>query len=220
MPMLKNAAFHVPSWPAIVIYPDDADATLFYGCAERPRVARERSGEPAVSLMVFGRRGPGPLVASGGQFTITVNLQVSEHEQRGIEAALGGRLIYPDWIESEVTLQRPPDLSLTGAPSMMGANECVLSATLEPSQASRLARDWPRVLQDATLRYRVTMRSAATEVLETRTHTEAGPAKATRATDSTLEATARTAGPLKAVLEGPPGLDASDLTGRLQVVHY
>jgi len=213
-------SFMLPEWPGIVIFPDQADGTRFYAFPLQPRVARDESGEPLINLMVYGRKVDGRLSVSGGQFTITVDLELLPRERAGLESQLQANVVHPDWSQGEVTVKLLPDLSVSGTPSMMGANQCTLMASLSAAQAEQLQKAWSNGLRDASIRYQVTMRAATQTVFEESTQSFEARGRTTRSMDSQLNITRTKAGGLMMTLEGPVTLAADEIAGRVQTVGY
>ena len=221
--MLDQAqSFTLPEWPGVIVYPDQSDATRFYAHPLQPRVARDESGAPLIDLMVFGRKLDGRFNVSGGQCTITVALGLSPQEQAGLENQLKGSVLHPEWIDGEVVVQLLPDLSVSGKPSMMGANECTLMSSLTSTQAEQLQKAWAKGLRDAIIRYRVTMRASTTQenVFEQKTQSYGAEGATQRSTDSRLKMTSTEAGALGVMLEGPITLGPDEFAGRMQSVGF
>src|SRR5439155_12381036 len=110
---------------------------------------------------------------SGGQLTLTTSLELTPREQETLRRALATRLpptagapeiVSPDWLEGAVEVQLPGGVHLAGTPSMVGANQCVMMASLSAEQAKALAAAWANGLPDATIRYRVQTNAATRSV--------------------------------------------------------
>ncbi|MVN86455.1 hypothetical protein GO986_06720 [Deinococcus sp. HMF7620] len=227
----QNNLLRVPDVPGVQVYADHADPTRFYAIPDAPRVARNDNGTPALSLLAYGR-GSGPdLQLLGGQVQLTLTLALTGSERQTLTAALEESLnrhqpreappvrvtlLSPEWLTGQVHADLLPGLTLTGHPSLMAANECVLSATLTPQQATDLQRAWAKGLPDARLRYEVTTPAAQTEVSH-KASTSAEPLRT-----FSVSFTARTTRTLSTslCLEGPLSVSPSELQGALQVTSF
>lgn len=231
----EQDSFTLPEVPGVRVYPDHADHTRFYAVPEAPRVARDEQGRPALSLLVFGR-GSGPnLKVLGGQVLLTLTLALTDAERQALTAALEQplnrdlprdappvrvTLLSPEWLEGQVTAHLLPGLDLTGQPSLMAANECVLSANLTGEQATELQRAWKHGLPDAQLTYDVTVPAAEVEEHRASTsHTSTEPPYAATSTSSFAARSTRTVS-AALHLQGPLNLSQSDLQGGLQVTGF
>jgi hypothetical protein len=206
----------------VIVYPDQSDSTRFYAHPLQPRLARDESGAPLIDLMIFGRKVDGRLNVSGGQCTITVALGLTPQEQAGLENQLNGSVVHPDWLDGEVVAELLPDLSVSGKPSMMGANECTLMSNLTAAQAEQLQKAWANGLREARIRYRVTMRASTTQksVFEQKTESYGAQGATQRSTDLRLNVTSTEADALGVTLEGPITLGPDEFAGRMQSIGF
>jgi hypothetical protein len=240
-----HCSFAVPETPGLRVYPDHADPTRFYAVPDAPRVARDGQGRPALSLLVYGR-GSGPqLKLLGGQILLTLTLALTDTERTALTQALERplnlklpkdappvhvTLVSPDWLAGKVQAELLPGLILTGTPSLMAANECVLSADLTPEAAPAVQQAWKQGLPDARLSYDLSFSAAQVEGTEDRGSTAytsslgdaVGDPDQTNSSSFSASFTSQTARTARASLrlEGPLGLSRSDLNGSLQVTAF
>lgn len=242
----EHRSFAVPDTPGLRIYPDHADPTRFYAVPAAPRVARDEQGRPALSLLVYGR-GHGPqLNLLGGQVLLTLTLALTDAERRALTDALERplnlnlpqhappvrvTLVSPEWLSGQVKAELMPGLTLSGTPSLMAANECVLSADLTPEQATEVQRAWKQGLPDARLSYDLTFSAAQVgDTEEDRSgtvYTSTADAafqsdRSSTSTSSRSSFSSQTTRTARASLhlQGPLGLSRSELEGGLQVTSF
>lgn len=233
--LAEQPSFTLPGVPGVRVYPDHADRTRFYAVPESPRITRDEQGRPALSLLLFGR-GSGPnLKVLGGQVLLTLTLALTDAERQALTAALAEplnrkrprdappvpvTLLSPEWLEGQVTAQLLPGLVLHGQPSLLAANECVLSAHLTEAEATDLRRAWQQGLPEAHLTYDVTVPAAQVE--ERRASTSYAAAEPPSSATSTSSFAAQTTRTVRATLRltGPLGVSRIDLQGGLQVTGF
>ncbi|THF66797.1 hypothetical protein E7T06_20260 [Deinococcus sp. Arct2-2] len=238
-------SFAVPETPGLRVYPDHADPTRFYAVPDTPRVARDEQGRSALSLLVYGR-GSGPqLKLLGGQILLTLTLALTDTERKALTQALERllnlklprdaspvhvTLVSPDWLDGKVQAELLPGLILTGTPSLMAANECVLSADLTPEAALAVQQAWKQGLPEARLSYDLSFSAAQVETAQDRDSmaytSSLGDAVSdpnqTNSSSFSTSFTSQTTRTARASLrlEGPLGLSRSDLDGSLQVTAF
>jgi hypothetical protein len=242
----EHRSFAVPDTPGLRVYPDHADATRFYAVPAAPRVARDEQGRPTLSLLVYGR-GNGPhLNLLGGQVLLTLTLALTAAERRALTDALERplnrnlpphvppvrvTLVSPEWLDGQVKAELLPGLTLSGTPSLMAANECVLSADLTPERATEVQRAWKQGLPDARLSYDLSFSAAQvgdteedrsgtayTGTADTAFQSDRSSASASFRTSFSAQTTRTARASLH--LQGPLGLSRSDLEGGLQVTSF
>lgn len=242
----EHRSFAVPDVPGLRVYPDHVVPTRFYAVPDAPRVARDEQGRPALSLLVYGR-GSGPqLRLLGGQVLLTLTLALTAAERNTLTGALERplnlnlpkdappvqiTLVSPDWLDGKVQAELLPGLILTGTPSLMAANECVLSADLTPEAAPAVQHAWKQGLPDARLSYDLSFSAAQVGGSQE----DRGSAAYTgflgnpvsnpgsdHAASSRASFTSQTTRTVRASLhlEGPLGLSRGDLEGGLQVTAF
>lgn len=223
-----SAPSHVPEVPGVTVYPDHDDPMRFYAVPDHPRIARDERGRPQLSLLVYGRGQGAAMKPLGGQLTLTVTLALSGAERERLASVLeerlmdaslppGVTLVSPEWLDGEVYAHLAEGVDVTGQPSLMGANEGVLSLNLTPEGAQSLRRAWEDGLPGATLRYQLTTRAAERE--------EASAAVGQSAYDDSSRSFVQTSARVRTTrathlpltLEGPLGLSGGELQGSLQV---
>ena len=217
--------------PNVIVFPDQARPARFYAIPAVPRVALDAHGQPQISLLIYGKRQGAAFQPSGGQLTLTTSLELTPREQEDLRRALAARLpntagapeiVSPDWLEGTVEVELPGGVHLTGTPSMIGANQCVMMASLSADQAKALQAAWANGLPDATISYRVqtnaATRSAGTaEASGTRSTVQPGYS------DQSLYSTSIHASATQAVrypltIEGPLTLARDQLTNQIQEI--
>lgn len=209
-----NAArpISVSSCPEVLVYPDIRDAKRFYAFAAHPRVARDDAGAPQISLMIFGKTSGGRFTASGGQFTGTFGLAVTGIERADIERELDGAIVYPDWIDSKVTVDVTDGVSVDGNASLAGANECVVSAMLTGPQADALRQAWISRSHSMRVEYVVGIRASTQSVASSETVQGHSTAASSKSHGLRVDLSLTQSGRVQMTLEGaiePGGLNLS-----------
>ncbi|MGB8645245.1 MAG: hypothetical protein WCF84_08400 [Anaerolineae bacterium] len=165
--------------PNVMVYADEAEPTRFYALPDAPRVAVSDQGVPQINLLLYGSGGEGKdFQVTGGQFTMTSALALTPQEQQLLTASLAQRLatanphegqgqqgpppniLSPDWIDGKVQIQLVDQLQASGTPSMQGTNRCIVSLSLDTSQAQALEKAWDNGLPDTVITYDVHIRVA------------------------------------------------------------
>lgn len=231
----EHSQISVPELPDIGVYADHADPTRYYAVPKAPRVARDESGQLALSLLLYGR-GKGPdLQLMGGQVMVTLTLGLTGAERQTLIRALelpltrdlaqGApaprvTLLSPDWLAGEAVADLMPGLMLRGQPSLMAANECVLSADLDGQRAGELQTAWKAGLPNARLTYDLTISAAVVEEQQSSTvAAQSSPASASASgARYTVHATRSVHAPL--CLQGPLLVTPADLQGSLQITSF
>lgn|GEM_PF-3554829 len=229
--LLTRQQFSVPDVPHVRIYPDHADPARYYAMPDAPRVARDTHGKPEASLLLFGRGTGADMRVLGGQCTLTVTLALDADERDTLIEALQKRrdgapvappimVVNPDWLGGNVTVTLTRSVQLTGQPSQIAGNACVLSASLTAEQASELHAAWQRGLPDASVRYDVIFAAAdASTVAYTRDDTDSNETFRAH-TALRFEERATRAATSTATVQGPPGLTPEDLAGAMQITRF
>lgn len=219
--MLDPAApLHLLEVPGVTVYADHADPARFYVLAATPRVARDARGQPLLNLLVYGHGRAEAHRPLGGQVTLSLTLALSPAEHEHLTAALDARLaaaglpagvtlVSPDWQAGEAHAHLLPGADLTGQPSLMGANECVLSASLNAEGAAQARRAWEQGLPAATVRYEVQIRAAR--------HARMNFSAVQAGAQMTADVNAVHAATLHLTLEGPLSLSPGELRAHLQI---
>jgi hypothetical protein len=209
---------NVPGYPDLVFVRDATEPARYYGFSAKPRLARDPSGAPEISLMLYGRKAGGAVQISGGQFTATYDLGLTPDEQAAAEQFFGGAVTSPEWLKAEVKLELLPGLSMSGHPSMDGANTCTLTAMLDAAWAEKLKAAWAKGLPDARVRYEVSIRSTRSSRSQQRTRTISRDAHGERTSAMDLEFQRTTAEPWSMTLEGSAIPHSQELAGRMQTI--
>jgi hypothetical protein len=213
----------------VVVFGDDRDPAAVYALAAAPRIARDEQGRPELSLVLYGARGAdGRFEARGGLVSLTTTTGIEPAEERAVLDARARRAApgsaptrrSADFTEGRVSVRLTPDVSLEGAPSLVGDNRCSFSVRLDRDPAVALRSAWDRGLPDASIRYELTPRPSpgATSRVEVR-RSETATRDRSGGTRTTEERTARTSvtRPHAAVivLEGPLRLERRSLADRV-----
>jgi hypothetical protein len=223
--------FELAELPNVIIFPDLAAPARFYAIPASPRVALDAHGQPQISLLIYGKRQGTAFEPSGGQLTLTTNLELTSREQETLRRALAARLPHtagtpeiasPDWLEGAVEVRLPGNVHLAGTPSMIGANQCVMMASLSADQAKALEAAWANGLPDATICYRVqtnaaTHSAAAAESSGARSSVQPGYSdQSSHSAGIHVSATQAVRYPL--TIEGPLTLARDQLANQIQVI--
>lgn len=180
-------------FPHLYLYPDLEDSAHYYGYAQ-PHLALTEAATADLTLMTYQKGGR----VTGGQLNLTTSLAMSEAERQAVVAAIAQetdtipRLSYPDWTGGRVTVAIADGPTLTGQPSLLGANTCALSTSLSADQAQALSDLWQSRQDWLTLHYDLQLVGwdvATTEV----TQTSDQPGCRTSQSHSVQQTTARTA---------------------------
>ncbi|MCC6588930.1 MAG: hypothetical protein IT168_19695 [Bryobacterales bacterium] len=204
--------------PDVLVFPDIQDAKRFYAFAAHPRVSRDETGAPLISLIIYGKTTASQFVASGGQFTATFDLAISHAERAVIERQLQGSVLYPDWIDTEVTVKLIDSITGKGNASLAGPNECVVSAMLSGPQADSLRDAWLKRTSGLHVQYVVGMRGAAQSAATSDASRNYAAGASTQSYSSRVSLSVTHAGRVQMTVEGAiqPGL--LDLSGRIQTI--
>jgi hypothetical protein len=232
-----QTAFTLSDLPGIVIYGDDRERQGFYALPQAPRVATDDAGGAQIDLTLYGKRQPSGFVPTGGLFSVTTTLALTTDEDRQLRALLAKRLakadpeaetpplpqlLAPEWLTSAAEVRLIGELTLTGQPSMAGANQCSFSINLRAADAKALWKAWEGGLSESRITYRVQLRAAPPSGIAV----EYTGTTETIRTDSTVSgrssfdyrASATVALPHALTLEGPIGLSASALAAKAKTI--
>lgn len=188
-----SRSFTILAFPRVTIYPDHASPTRFYPIPAAPGIARDDQGTPQISLLLYGRQGTRTEI-TGGQLTLTTTLALGDDERERLRQALadqlfgepsrpttapgqsarpGIELVSPDWRAGLVEVRLPGPVVLSGTPSLMNANTCVLMANLTAGEAQALKDAWADGLPGAIVAYRLETVAAASRQAREETRTAA-----------------------------------------------
>ncbi|MGK7912254.1 MAG: hypothetical protein AB4050_12370 [Synechococcus sp.] len=177
-------------YPHLWIYPDIEDSARYYTFAQ-PHLSLIE-GAVDMTLMTYQKRG----ITTGGQLNLTTSLGLSPAEQLAVTAALTAKegnpphFSSPDWRSGTVTVEIDDILTLTGQPTLMGDNRCVLSASLTAEQAQTLSKLWQSDKEWLSLCYSVQF--VGWDVAETKTTSTANqPGQKTCQSSTMRQTTAR-----------------------------
>lgn len=243
--------FRIGALPDVDVYPDHAAPARFYAVPRSPRLATDANGRPQMSLLLYGRGQGAQRQLLGAQVMLTTSLGLVDAEHRTLRAALVERLtehamaalpasiqapttgaaapdpssveiFSPDWQSGVVTVRLTADIQLAGKPSLVGANECALSANLDADQAQALQRAWDAGLPDARITYQVQVTAVDTNSTAASVAVSGaaqGAGLASRWTGRVgVQSVQTSAVALQMTLDGPMPLSTTDLSKTVQVV--
>jgi hypothetical protein len=181
-----NARLTIPRAPDVVVYGDHADPARFYAWAASPRIKAESGGALQLSLLLYRRGKHGP--TEGGQISLATTLAISDEEREAVASTLaesgnplmsqqaGGAsgsgpeasarisIVSPEWLSGSVRVHIVDGLDLAGRPSLNGANDCSLGASLTAAQAQSVEAALDAGLKDSVATYDVEVAVARVDV--------------------------------------------------------
>jgi hypothetical protein len=214
--MLEPKPFKFPELPHITLYPDSDEGNVFYALPE-PHIVLDETGQPQVSLVLYGRKEQGVLQVQGGQFSLTLGLTLEADKEHLLRQLLAEkvkpqqpRLSAPQWHKGQVEVRLMAGVVLTGTPSLIGSNEAIFMKDLSPQEAKALEEAWSQGFPDSMITYVL-----ETSTLETsKVNTGASSSKKTTFPNATssnqlyAEVTSRKAVPYRLELSGAFNLPA------------
>lgn len=233
-------SFTLDNAPQVIIYGDAREKTRFYGIPAAPRIAGDNQGKPLISLSIYGKRQGSSVQPLGGQFIVTTTLALTQNEQREIVNALTRRLaqeakekkvpppqpslLSPEWREGTVEVRLTNHLSVSGKPSMIGANECALNLNLSADDAKELQQVWSEGLPDALIIYQVEVNvarsSSATFDTDSTKQTYEPGYSSQASSGSTIHVNMTEADRQPMTIQGPVPLSQDELNAQLQSITF
>ena len=147
--------FRFESVPGVLLYGDTNFPSGWYALPDRPRLAEDGKGRPALRLLLYGREDR-VFEATGGLVTCTLSLRVTVQEKallsaaRGPGAQVGLQML---WSKGQCELRLNDRIQLTGEPSLYGENDCVLQMSLNQVAARDLEKEFFEGLSRSWARY-------------------------------------------------------------------